>query len=363
MPPEPRPSSGLPPTLATLTEVVEASLHDAVRPALARVTDLHPALTPWADELRGMLAAGGKRLRPALLLLGHRAVGGDRDDTVLPAALALELLHTCALLHDDLLDDADTRRGRTTAHVSFAATHDDHGWAGTADRYGAAAAVLVGDLAFVVADELFLDADVADDRLLRALRVFTTLREEVMAGQALDVQAAAARLTSRELALTIAATKSGRYSVARPLEIGALLGGAAEDRAAALAAAVEPLGQAFQVRDDLLGVFGDADTTGKSAADDLREGKRTLLIAEALARADLRDRELLERLLGDPELDDEQVARARRVIERTGAVDAVRTWIDDAVSAGLAAVDGLDVADDARATLREVGEWLAGRQS
>ncbi|MFT6942258.1 MAG: geranylgeranyl diphosphate synthase type I [Nitriliruptoraceae bacterium] len=355
--------SDVPAELARLATLVDAALPAAIEPAMSRVRALHPSLDPWAGELDGMIAAGGKRLRPALLLLGHAAAGGIDEQTVLPAGLALELLHTCALLHDDLLDDADARRGRTTAHVSFAAVHRESGLAGDAERYGAAAAVLVGDLAFVVADELFLACDVPADRLLAGLRAFTGLREEVMAGQALDVQAAAARLTSRELALTIAAAKSGRYSVARPLQIGALLAGATAAAADALAAAVEPLGQAFQVRDDLLGVFGDQGTTGKSAAGDLREGKRTLLVAEAAARLDDAGRARLEELLGDPSLTDEQVEEARTLLASSGAVAATHAWIDDAVERGLAAVEALDLAPHARRTLHEVGAWLVGRQA
>lgn len=355
--------AAVPAELARLAGRVDRALRPAVAPALERVRALHPSLGPWVDELDGMLAAGGKRLRPALLLLGHAATGADGEDAVLPAALALELLHTCALLHDDLLDDAATRRGRPTAHVTFAQRHQDAGWAGDQDRFGAAAAVLVGDLAFVVADELFLQAEVPPDRLLRGLRAFTVLREEVMAGQALDVQAAAARLTDRDLALTIAAAKSGRYSVARPLELGALLGGASTEDAAALAAAVEPLGQAFQVRDDLLGVFGDQGTTGKSAAGDLREGKRTLLVAEAFARLDGVDRRELDRLLGNPALDEDGIERARQLLADSGAVEAVRAWIERAVARGLEALEAVEVDDGVRATLHEVGTWLAGRDA
>lgn len=356
--------TAVPEQLADLAAQVDAALRPAVAPAVERVRSLHPSLGTWADELDGMLAAGGKRLRPALLLLGHEAVApGTGTDAVLPAALALELLHTCALLHDDLLDDATTRRGRPTAHVTFARTHRDAGWAGDAERYGAAAAVLVGDLAFVVADELFLGADVPAERLLTGLRAFTVLREEVMAGQALDVQAAAARLTDRDLALTIATAKSGRYSVARPLEIGALLGGADDELARSIATAVEPLGRAFQVRDDLLGVFGDQDTTGKSAAGDLREGKRTLLVAEAVRRLDPSGRAELERLLGDPTLDDDGVERARTLLADSGAVDATRAWVDDAVERGLAAVAELPIDSGARDTLLALGRWLVGREA
>lgn len=353
----------VPEELARLAARVDESLRPAVAPALERVRALHPSLGPWVDELDGMLAAGGKRLRPALLLLGYRAVASDDDARVLPAALALELLHTCALLHDDLLDDAATRRGRATAHVTFAVRHRAATWAGDADRYGAAAAVLVGDLAFVVADELFLDSDVAADRLLAGLRAFTTLREEVMAGQALDVQAAAQRLTDRELALTIATAKSGRYSVARPLEIGALLGGATAEGAAALATAAEPLGRAFQVRDDLLGVFGDQDTTGKSAAGDLREGKRTLLVAEAFARLDVAGRQELESLLGDPTLDAAGVERARQLLRDSGAIEATRAFVDDATARGVDGIEQLPIAPDVHATLRALASWLGGRDA
>lgn len=355
--------TAVPAELARLAGRVDKALRPAVAPALARVRALHPSLGTWVDELDGMLAAGGKRLRPALLLLGHASSGAGDDDAALPAALALELLHTCALLHDDLLDAAETRRGRPTAHVTFARRHRDADWAGDPDRYGAAGAVLIGDLAFVVADELFLQTEVPPERLLTALRAFTELREEVMAGQALDVQAAAARLTGRELALTIAAAKSGRYSVARPLEIGALLGGASPIDARALAAVVEPLGRAFQVRDDLLGVFGDQDTTGKSAAGDLREGKRTLLVAEAFARLDEDGQRQLQELLGDPDLDEDGVQRARRLLADSGAVAATRDWIDGAVAHSLGALNALDVDPDLRATLREVGAWLVDRDA
>jgi len=355
-----KPDAAVPAALSRRAALVDAALLDAIAPALARVEALDARLEPWTAELVGSIEAGGKRLRPALVLLGHTMLGGDERD-VLPAGLAVELLHLCALLHDDLIDGAATRRGRPTAHVTFAARHGELGHAGDRDRYGAAAAVLVGDLAFVLADEQFLRCSVPAETLLAGLAGFTTLREEVMAGQALDVEAAAARASSRELALAVAAAKSGRYSVARPLQIGALLAGAEPGLAGSLAAAVEPLGQAFQVRDDVLGVFGDQVVTGKSAGDDLREGKRTLLVAEALARLDDAGQDALEALLGDPDLDADGVARARELIRDSGALDATQAWVDDAVARGLEAVAGLPLAPERVRELEAVGRWLVGR--
>jgi hypothetical protein len=208
-----------PAEFAELKGRIDAGMSRALEAPLARLKDRSGILGPVADELAAFTAEG-KRLRPALLLLGFRAAGGTDLDAVDGPALALELLHTCALMHDDVIDRAATRRGRPTVHVSFAERHRAAGWRGSSAAYGEAMAILIGDLAFVQADELFLEAVVPNAALLSAFRRFTALREEVMVGQTLDLHAATAGTTDREVALTIATLKSGRYSVARPLEVG-----------------------------------------------------------------------------------------------------------------------------------------------
>jgi geranylgeranyl diphosphate synthase, type I len=307
--------------------------------------------------------AGGKRIRPALLLLGFRAAGGQRLDAVEGPAVALELLHACALLHDDVIDQAPQRRGRPSAHEAFAAQHRAAGWTGDAAAYGRAVAILLGDLAFVLADERFLTASVPPPALLAAFRRFTVLREEVMVGQALDLHAATARLTDRDLALEVATLKSGRYSVARPLELGAVLGGANEQLVAGLLAFGDPLGRAFQLADDLLGVFGDPAATGKSTSSDLAEGKRTLLIAEAAARLDPAGRAELEAALGCDGLDEETVERVRGLLRDSGAVDAVRGEIDRSIAAAQRALARMQLASPAKDALAEVADYLGDRSS
>lgn len=351
-----------PAEFAELKDRIDAAIARALEAPLARLTGRSGILGPVADELAGFTAEG-KRLRPALLLLGFRAAGGVDLDAVLGPALALELLHTCALMHDDVIDRAETRRGRPTVHVSFAEQHRDAGWHGSPDAYGEAMAILIGDLAFVQADELFLDAAVPNAALLSAFRRFTALREEVMVGQTLDLHAATAGTTDREVALTIATLKSGRYSVARPLEVGALLAGAPERLVDGLGRFGDPLGRAFQVRDDLLGVFGDADEMGKSTASDLAEGKRTLLIAEAYAHADEDGRDLLDRHLGDPALTDEEAARLRDLIEACGARDATERFVTTSIGEARRSLAALDVAEDVRDTLDRIAVWVGGRSS
>jgi geranylgeranyl diphosphate synthase, type I len=348
-----------PNALAASAEVVDAALDEQLAVLLPRLRALHPALGPVTDHLAAFLG-GGKRVRPTLLLLGYAAGGGTERRRVLGPALALELLHTCALLHDDVIDRAPTRRGRPTVHHAVADDHRAAGWAGDPLAYGEAVAILLGDLAFVQADELFLTAEVPTDALLAGLRRFTVLREEVMAGQYLDLHAATARLTDRDLALTVATLKSGRYSVARPLEIGALLAGADDELVAGLGRVGDPLGRAFQVRDDLLGVFGSEAETGKSAASDLAEGKRTLLVAEAATRLSEDDRARLEAGLGDPALSEDEAAALRDLLEGCGARAAaeaqVAAWVDESLTA-LASLELPDaVADELTAVARQLGD-------
>jgi geranylgeranyl diphosphate synthase, type I len=349
-----------PPVLTTLRAEIDASLTTALGRLLPRLAAQHPALAPVADELRAFVA-GGKRVRPALLLLGFEAAGGSDRRAVHGPALSLELLHTCALAHDDVIDRAPTRRGRPTVHEGFAARHRAARWAGDPGAYGEAVAILLGDLAFVQADELFLEADVPPAALLAGLARFTALREEVMAGQYLDLHAATSRTTDRELALTVATLKSGRYSVARPLEIGASLAGAEPELVAGLGRFGDPLGRAFQVRDDLLGVFGEEVATGKSVASDLAEGKRTLLIAEAMARLAGPDRLRLEAGLGDPDLDPARAAELRELIDGCGALAATEAYVRDAVAEADAVLADLDLPARVAADLADLARYLGDR--
>lgn len=353
--------SSFPPELRRLQQGVDEALQRYLDEALPRVTALHPSLAPLTRELHDFVTGGGKRVRPALLLTGFRAGGGTDVAAAMGPAIALELLHTWALLHDDVIDAAPSRRGRESTHLRFARQHREHGWSGEAAAYGEAVAILLGDLAGVQSDEVFLTADVAPDRLLAGFRRFTLLREEVMAGQYIDLFAAQSRATSRELALAVATYKSGRYSVARPLEIGALLAGADGELVDGLSRVGGPLGRAFQVRDDVLGVFGDEADTGKSAASDLVEGKRTLLVAETAARLPEEPRAEFDRLLGSPDLTDAGAARLRSLMQDSGGLAATLAYVDEVVTQALAKLDELAIDDEVAATLRGMAHFIRDR--
>jgi geranylgeranyl diphosphate synthase, type I len=317
-----RPPSGVA-ALDSVSAAVSAQLTEFLDLRTTELAGLDPALEPIGREVAELVDAGGKRLRPAFVYWGHRATGAEHDDGVFGPAAAVELLHTFALIHDDIMDRSPERRGRPAVHEALAGVHAAEGLRGDPGWFGVGSAILAGDLAFVWADQLLDTAHLPPEARERARRVFTDLRIEVMAGQYLDLRLAGLAAAGEPEALRVALLKSGRYTVTRPLQLGAAIGQGGAVLDAALTAFGDAVGLAFQLRDDVLGLFGDPATTGKGATEDLREGKRTLLMLRALELAAPSERELVTALLGDPELDEGDAARVRQIVVDTGALASV----------------------------------------
>jgi geranylgeranyl diphosphate synthase type I len=314
---------------------------------------LEPRATQVTRRIRELVLAGGKRLRPAFVYWGHRAAGLDHDDGVLTAAAALELLHTFALIHDDVMDRSDRRRGQPSIHRALARQHAADGLDGDHDWFGLSAAVLAGDLVAVWADRLFESTPMAPEAVARARTVYGQLRIEVMVGQYMDLRLAGTQAVDEASAHRVALLKSGRYTVTRPLQLGAQLAGAPRHVVDVLGRFGDEIGVAFQLCDDILGVFGSPQETGKSTVDDLREGKRTVLVIKALQSASASSRRFLEAALGAPDLDDRDAARCRDIIEESGARGAVEAMIDRHHAGALDALAALD-AGPARCALEDL---------
>ena len=321
-------------------------------------------LRPGLDALDALLA-GGKRLRPAFCYWGWRGTGAADCPEVLAAAAALELLHAAALVHDDVMDGSDTRRGQPSLHRRFAAYHAERGWRGSAAAFGTGAAILLGDLLLGWTDELFAASGLAPDALARGRPVLDLMRGEVMAGQYLDLMAQASGDGSVASALRVVEYKTARYTIERPLHLGAALAGARQHRPSAITAAYTgyglPLGVAFQLRDDILGIFGDPARTGKPATDDLRAGKRTVLLAITRARASPGQAAILDRCLGDPELDEAAAAEVRAVITSTGALAECERLIGRHLDQALGALAAAPITAEARAALAELAVTATAR--
>jgi geranylgeranyl diphosphate synthase type I len=346
---------------ADVRERVDKALHEFLSDAMPAVISIGDELIPLVKATEAFLLDGGKRLRPAFCYWGHRAAGAPDSEQIVRAAASLELLQACALMHDDVIDRSDTRRGAPSVHRRFAALHRAEVWRGDPEAFGEAAAILLGDLALIWADAMLAGSGFDTVALQRALPVWDAMRIEVMCGQYLDVVEQARGGGSVQRALRVARLKSAKYTIERPLHLGAALGGGGDRLMSALSDYGLPLGEAFQLRDDMLGVFGDPGMTGKPAGDDLREGKRTALVALALESANDAQAQQLRTRLGDPDLDEDGVTVLRDVIHATGAAERVERLITDRLDAALSALAAASLDEAARHALTDLASAVSHR--
>ena len=351
------PAAAPPPSLAAIARSVEARLRTLLDQETARWSAFDGDLRMPMEHIARLVLSGGKRLRPSFCHWGFVGAGGTPDDQrITDAGAALELMHAFALFHDDVMDDAVSRRGTPTTHTVFAGLHATAGWAGESRRFGEGVAILVGDLAFVMADQLLLDAP------RDAWVIWNELRTELNVGQLLDIVGSVRGDRRLDKAERICRYKSGKYTVERPLHLGAVL--AAPDRASELLPALSayglPLGDAFQMRDDVMGAFGDEAVTGKPVGGDLREGKPTPLLARAVAAASPAQQAVLDGV-GAPDLDDAAIAIMQQVIVDTGALAALEAQIAVLTEEAVAAIEIAPITPHARAELVALAHYVSWR--
>ena len=350
-----------PPTAPTSLAGISARVADRLTALfdeeVPRWAALDPLLAAPLQSLRTFVLDGGKRLRPAFCHWGFVAAGGDPAEPAIDdAGAAFELLQAFALVHDDVMDGSAVRRGARTTHLDYGDRHRDASWRGEERRFGEGVAILLGDLSHVYADRLLprLHPDVQ--------LVWDELRTELNIGQYLDLVGTATGAVDHAAARRIARYKSGKYTIERPLHIGAAMTGRLAELGGPLSAYGDPLGEAFQLRDDLLGAFGDEALTGKPVGDDLREGKPTPLLALATASADA-DQALVLSLVGEPDLDHGQVAAIQHVFRETGAVAEVEASIEALTDEALTALERAPFDDAAKPELEALARFVAWRDA
>jgi len=344
-----------PEALLAVAGPVEARLAELLDQERSRWAAVDRDLIAPLDTLTRFVLNGGKRLRPAFCHWAYVGAGGEPDDDlVIDAGAAFELLHAFALVHDDVMDGSATRRGERTVHLEFEDLHHTHEWRGESRRFGEGVAILVGDL-----------ADVYADRLMGAtppptFAMWSELKIELNVGQYLDVLGTARPGTDLATAHRIARYKSGKYTIERPLHVGAALSGRYDELHESLSDYGAPLGEAFQLRDDILGVFGDAARTGKPVGDDLREGKPTPLLATAVQWASATDQALLDRV-GAVDLADDEVEALQQVLVDTGAKAHIEATIGDLTDVALHTLERSPLRPEAISALTDLAHYVAAR--
>lgn len=324
-----------------------------------QLLDIDASLAPVAQAAFDF-TAGGKRVRPLFCWWGWQGAGGDpADPRLVAAATSLEFVQACALAHDDLMDRSDTRRGEPSMHRRFEAHHRDINGLGDPVGFGAGAAILLGDMFLSWSDEILLTSGMPVDVLLSARRIFDAMRTEVTAGQFLDLAEQSRVDLDVGRAELVMRFKTAKYTVERPLHLGGVLAGADPALLSAYSAYALPIGEAFQMRDDVLGVFGDAEHTGKPSGDDIIEGKHTVLVALAMQRGTPAQRETLSAALGNPDAD---VAAARQILTDTGALAEVEDRIEELTARALEALTGAGIGENARQGLTDMA-YAATRRS
>ena len=330
---------------------VDKALEDFLARQAAVLDEVSDDLAPLMEALADLLR-GGKRLRPAFCYWAWRGAGGADAPEIVEVAAALEVFQAAALVHDDVMDGSDTRRGRPAVHRRIAALHRRDRWLGSPEAFGVAGAILAGDLCLSWCDELYAGSGLPAEDLLRGRVVFDRMRTELMSGQYLDMLESVQESTTVERARHVILYKSAKYTVAQPMVLGGTLAGAPPELLSTYDTYGRALGEAFQLRDDVLGVFGDPEVTGKPAGDDLREGKRTVLVAMSLERCSPAQAAQLRSGLGDPHLGDDGVAALRELMVDCGALAAVEELIAEQSRAAKAALSG--VAEPARTVLEQL---------
>ena len=357
------------PELAAIPAAVADHLAAYFSARREEATTIGPPVAEALAHLESFVLGGGKRIRPLYAWAGFIGGGGlngpEDPQAMLQAASSLEFIQACALIHDDIVDSSDTRRGSPTVHRAVEQRHRQAHWRGDAAAFGEHIAILIGDLALAWAEDMFREAQLSPEAHRRGHQPWRAMRTEVIGGQILDISLEAAGSEDPALAHQVNRYKTAAYTIERPLHLGAAIAGAPESTIAAFRGYGHDIGLAFQLRDDLLGVFGDPHITGKPAGDDLREGKRTVVLATALANADTQDpaaAATLRSLVGNTE-DPDDIATLMDIIDSSGAPEEIEQIIARLTDSGLAHLASAGIDGDVAATLRELAIKSTARNS
>ncbi len=347
--------------LSWFKEEVDFQINFYLAEKKRQLAEISEEAVDLVSEIERFIGSGGKRVRPAFLYSGYAAAGGKAYNAAIYTGLSVEFLHTFALIHDDIIDKSALRRGKLTSHKALESLHQKKNLSGDKTQFGLSAAILAGDLALSFAEDILTSAPFPQERLRRARFIFDQMKTQVVAGEYLDVLGSYKKTLSEEEIFKILEYKTAKYTVERPLQIGAMLAGAEVELLETFTAYGIPLGQAFQLQDDILGTFGDARQIGKPVDSDIREGKKTVLFAKAFEWSSPRQRKILGQVVGNDAAGPSQVDKVRQIIYEVGAYDYAVKLSRRLVQQAVEAVERAKITDEGRSYLLAATDYLLKR--
>jgi geranylgeranyl diphosphate synthase type I len=332
---------------------------------IRKAGEVSPAATEAFEVLKEFSLRGGKRIRPMLTVFSYKGFGGKRESEIIKAALAVELMESFLLIHDDIIDQDELRRGYLTVHKIYEnRLRKKHG-AGICRRlshYGDSVAIVIGDIASVLGSEAILSTDFPVRRKLRAVEKFNRVIINTCFGQILDINSENEKAMTEEDILTIHTLKTAIYTIEGPLHIGAILAGASQRNLEQLTRFAIPLGKAFQLNDDILGMFGAQERIGKPVGSDIKEGKKTLLILKALEHANSGQKRAISQSLGNRSLSRAGIERVRKIVKDTGSLDYSRRLMLDYIRQARLALDRIRMRKEGKHFLAAVADYIVNRE-
>ncbi len=284
---------------------------------------ISPEYTDLVQYLSEYILAGGKRIRPFLAYMGYKVSGGNNNEKIMRLGMALEIFHSFALIHDDIIDFSNLRRNKPTFHIMLQEWHQSKNWRGSSSDFGLGLAVLAGDILSTWSNELVFNLN---NR--RVFKLYQEMKNEIMIGQAEDIFLSEVKnISDKDRIVSVMMRKTSDYTAQKPLILGATLAGARNSQQEFYKNLSVPLGLAFQLKDDVLGMFGKRREIGKPTDSDIKEGKITLLIYYALKSGKI-SRDYLLKLLGNKKVTREQIVEFKNIIKRSGALQRVDSEID-----------------------------------
>ncbi len=311
------------------------------------------------EDIREFTLRGGKRIRSILVIFGYKAFYGKNTEEILKAAIAVELMQSFLLIHDDIIDQDEIRRGRSTLHKIYEKRYS--GVTNSPEKLGSDLAIITGDIASVMGQEIIQKTSFDDSIKLRAIKIFNDAIIKTCIGQTLDVLSTHKEYSNEKEIEAIQRLKTSTYTFEAPLMLGAVFAGAGKDKINALRKFAAPFGKAFQIQDDIIGIFGDEERIGKPIGSDIREGKKTLLISKAISKANTKDKDLINSALKKPVNTQDEIQRVKKIIEKTGSLEYSKKKAEKLISEGLKELEKLEISNEAKEFFEEVAEYMIRR--